>query len=97
MKTATTLFKGQAKEGLNMTEIKVRFSEGVFVPLEKISIPEGMEFDIAILKEREEDREKAKKEFFDWVRQIHEQNKDVDPDIVDKEIYEAVQEVRKRK
>ncbi|KJR42573.1 Uncharacterized protein MCHI_001529, partial [Candidatus Magnetoovum chiemensis] len=74
-----------------MKTARVKFTKGVLQFLEEIEIPEGMEFNISIPEieqAKDEKREKAKKEFFDWIRQIHEQNNDIDPNIIENEIAE---------
>ncbi|MBF0565098.1 MAG: type II toxin-antitoxin system Phd/YefM family antitoxin [Nitrospirae bacterium] len=55
---------------------------------------------VAVIPVREyerirQDREKARNEFFQWVDEIHEYNKDVDPEILESEIKEAVEAVKK--
>jgi predicted DNA-binding antitoxin AbrB/MazE fold protein len=101
IKTLTTLTRAKprlrGRRGDIMRTIRVTFSHGVFKPLEKVSYPEGEQLTISIETQKEKEREEAKKEFFDWVDGIHEHNKDVDPEILEKEIEEAIQAVRKSK
>lgn len=80
-----------------MKTIQATFYHGVIQPLEKLEYPEGEQLTVTIKTQKEKEREEAKKEFFDWVDEIHERNKDVDPEILEKEIEEAVQAVRKSK
>lgn len=45
----------------------------------------------------QKDRERARKEFFDWVNTMRASTKDVDPAILEQEIAEAVKAVREER
>ena len=47
--------------------------------------------------EQLERAERARKEFFEIVDRIHERNKDVDPEEIERDIEAALEEVRKRR
>jgi predicted DNA-binding antitoxin AbrB/MazE fold protein len=90
--------KPHVRRGEIMKTIRAKFSHGVFKPLEKVDYPEDKEFKITVLDEKEElsKEEEARKSFFQFIDEIHERNKDVDPEILEKEIAEAVEAVKKQ-
>ncbi len=47
--------------------------------------------------EQFERAEKARERFFALVDEIHERNKDVDPEVVEREVEAAIRETRKRR
>ena len=76
-----------------MKIIEAIFSQGIIKPLEKLKYPEGKKLKVAI----EDEKGLSDKDFFEMVEKIREHNKNVDPEILEKEIEEAIQEVRKSK
>ena len=79
-----------------MKTIRATFSHGVFKPLEKVSYPEGEQLTISIETQEEKEREEARQYIAKFIKETHEYNKDVDPEILEKEIAEAVEAVKKQ-
>ena len=81
-----------------MKAIRATFSHGVFKPLEKVEYPEGKEITLMIPDRAVEEieQEEARQYIMKFIKETHEHNKDVDPEVLEKEITEAVEAVKKQ-
>ncbi|MBF0339248.1 MAG: type II toxin-antitoxin system prevent-host-death family antitoxin [Nitrospirae bacterium] len=75
-----------------MSEVSI--SEDTYI-IERAGKPLVAVMPIKEYERIQQDREKARREFFQWVDEVREYNKDVDPEILENEIAEAVEAVKK--
>lgn len=85
----------KVKSNANLREVatKVRTSGDQYV-IEDAGEEIAVVVPIAYLKERESEREEARKRFFATIDTIRERNKGVDPEQVERDVAEAVKAVR---
>ncbi len=89
-----TISAMKARQNLGQIINEVSISEDTYI-IERAGKPLVAVIPVREYERIQQDREKSREEFFQWVDKIHEHNKDIDPDILEKEIEEAVEAVKK--